>query len=262
MDTETVPCPICQNNTNFEILYRKDRYGLNVTTVKCPQCSFVFSQPMPTESFLNKFYSSKMFRGLDWGIIFITDRVRKEFSAPERANKHLDFIKHLMGQRTISKDVRSVLDIGSSEGSFLLGMLENYPNVATYAVEPGQNFRHLTEKKFRKIYNSLSEVDPNDKFDVITMWHVLEHVRDPLKILHDIKKHMSPESLLIFEIPDLDKYFGIGPIHVDHVVHFNAETIRKTLGTAGFDVVTMTGDKQFVMDERYGIKVVARVCRS
>jgi len=251
---------LCASTGPYKVLFEKDRYSLPVRTVECDDCKLTFSQPMPTEHFLNKFYSSGIYRGLDWGIVRVNEKVVKEFGAVQRARIHVDFIKHFLSQLSSpKKNIHSILDIGSSEGSFLTLFKQEFPGTSLYAVEPGKHFRYLHEKDFTKIYNNIDNIESDKKFDVITLWHVLEHVRDPIPFLQTIAKHLHSDGYLIFEVPSVSRYFGMSPIHIDHVIHLNKITAQKMLDLAGFDITFYSEDNSFLMDKLYGMKIVARL---
>jgi len=200
-----------------------------------------------------------MFRGLDWGVLKVSKKLAREFGAPERAKKHVVFMQALLNKGIISQgDFQSILDIGSSEGSFLLECKSVFKHIKTYGVEPGKNFRFLTQKLFTKVFSSVEEIPEKQTFDCITMWHVLEHVSDPNKTMKEVASRMSENSLFIFEVPDETRYNGIRPIHVDHTYHYSEETLKKFLQKAGLQFVESSHEPQFLMDNIYGIKIVAR----
>lgn len=258
-EAKNIPCPLCGNYRDFTTLWDKDRYGLPIKTVRCDTCSLVFTRPFPTDKFLNEFYSSRMFRGLDWGVMRVTRVIAQEFGAASRATKHINFLLDLLKRGIIEQSkFSSILDIGSSEGSFLIECKKLFPTLELYGVEPGKNFRFLNEHCFRQVFADLNNVPKSQTFDCITMWHVLEHVSDPVLMLSQIRNHMSSSSVLIFEVPDVSRYDSIRPIHVDHTFHYNKETLQKILEKAGLQLTESSQDASVLMDEKYGIKIVAK----
>ncbi len=259
LKTKDIPCPLCGNNDVFITLWNHDRYGLPITTVRCSSCGLVFTRPFPTEAFLDTFYSSHMFRGLDWGILNVTKKIALEFGAPDRAKKHIAYMSDLIRRGVLKKETfHSILDVGSSEGSFLLQCKESFPYVKTYGVEPGKNFRSLTEKEFTHVYEDIKKVPAEETFDCITLWHVFEHVSNPIAMLSSIQKHMNTDTLLVIEVPDVSRYDGIRAIHIDHTFHYTKETFEQIFQKVGLKLVESTHDNQFLMDDKYGIKVVAQ----
>lgn len=84
---------------------------------------------------------------------------------------------------------------------------------------------------------------PRDSFDLITLWHVLEHVSDPLPFLERLGELAHPGSALVVEVPDhaswprrLQKESWIGYDTPRHAVAYEPQTLSKTLEKAGWRV--------------------------
>jgi len=258
LSLEKIPCPACGNENNFTVLQAKDRYGLPITTVRCPKCSLAFSNPAPTGLFLKTFYGTSMFRGLDWGILKPTRKILQEFNAKNRAMNHLLFFDEIIFPK-FHNSARSILDIGSSDGTFLLEFSNKYSQVLCFGVEPGKLFRNHSEKQLTRVFDSLEEISKDETFDYITAWHVLEHSRDPKLFLKRVRDHMSDSSLLIFEVPDFDRYDNsIRPFHIDHICHFNETVIRRILTDVGLSVLGVYRENKYLSDNIYGIKLIAK----
>ena len=90
-------------------------------------------------------------------------------------------------------------------------------------------------------YVSYAELERNGPFDVVLCRHVLEHTYDPVKFLRGVGDLISPDGVLIIEVPNLQaplrKIFGK---HWDgyyvpyHPVHFSAEALHEAIVSAGF----------------------------
>lgn len=258
LQTAQMACPICGNTAAFTTVFEIDRYGLPITTVRCDTCTLLFTNPAPTDAFLNTFYSSTMFRGLDWGVLKPNGRVLQEFNASGRAKNHIRFFKEVVFPKSGGVP-SSILDIGSSDGTFLREFAKVFPQVTRFCIEPGKMFRKETEKEFERIYDAIEDVPEDKSFDILTAWHVLEHVRDPGTFLKHVASHMNASSRFVFEVPDADRFgTDIRPIHVDHICHYTEKTLGAVLEKAGLVIETVTRDSQYVGDNVYGIKVVAK----
>jgi hypothetical protein len=259
VETEPIVCPLC-SSSSFNVLHTKDRYGLESQVVKC-ECGFVYQNPILTDAFLSKFYNSYLFRCLDWGVLKATEALAKEFKANERAEKHYLFITSLEENKTI-KISSTLLDIGASEGTFLKTIHRNHPTLEISAVEPGKNFSALIGNITRNVWADLDEIPAEYKFDTITLWHVLEHTKNPREFVKKIVQHLNPEGNLIVEVPDFDRYGSeITPIHIDHTLHFNEGTLTRLMKEFNMEPLVVTRDKKYVMDEPYGIKMLSRLRR-
>jgi SAM-dependent methyltransferase len=88
---------------------------------------------------------------------------------------------------------------------------------------------------------------PAESFDVVTLFHVLEHLTDPKGALAHICRLLRPGGSLVVEVPNIGSWyarlFGDLWFHYDvprHLYHFNRVTLRRMLVESGFDVVTET----------------------
>src|SRR5690606_35906570 len=110
-------------------------------------------------------------------------------------DKAYQFVKKVaLGQKVglikkSNKGEGTLLDIGSGTGDFLAYAKNKNWNV--HGVEPGERARQFSEKKGIFVNEFLEDVEEM-YFDVITLWHVLEHVEDFEKYILEIKKRLKP----------------------------------------------------------------------
>lgn len=97
----------------------------------------------------------------------------------------------------------TILDVGCGTGDFLKAGKKNGFNVV--GAEPNKNARALAEKKSLTVKSDLSEIN-NIQFDVITLWHVLEHVPDYNDYINQLKKILKPNGILIIAVPNFNSY--------------------------------------------------------
>ncbi len=138
----------------------------------------------------------------------------------------------------------SLLDVGSGHGFFLeqcvaLGVaakgLETSPHAVEYA-------REKLKLDVRAI--PLDELPAAEKFDVITLWGVLEHVPDPLLTMRQVHAHLNPGGMTWVMTPNTNaverfvkgaNYFNF--LNKSHLTHFHRATLRALLEKAGFQNV-------------------------
>jgi SAM-dependent methyltransferase len=133
---------------------------------------------------------------------------------------------------------RHLLDIGCGQGTFLLLARQHGWNVAGTEMNPDPPRREgLT------VYSELSELPPGHRFDCITLWHSLEHLRDPVATIRDVRELLAPAGMLMIAVPDAAgiqaSVFGREWLHLDvprHLFHFDRRALRRLLHTAGFAV--------------------------
>ncbi|MFD2566977.1 class I SAM-dependent methyltransferase [Pseudotenacibaculum haliotis] len=101
------------------------------------------------------------------------------------------------------KPNKTVLDIGAGNGDFLLYCRENKFDVT--GVEPNATAREIAKEKGLTLHESLDHL-LDKKFDVITMWHVLEHVPNLFECLEQLKKMLNKNGKLIIAVPNYKSY--------------------------------------------------------
>lgn len=87
---------------------------------------------------------------------------------------------------------------------------------------------------------------PEGSFDMITAWHVLEHLNDPAEMLSRMPRLLKDDGLLVVEVPDFGSWtagrFGPDWFHLDparHVSHFTRASLIPLLTLAGYEVVSL-----------------------
>ena len=115
---------------------------------------------------------------------------------------------------------KKILDIGCGNGAGLLALSNQYKNSNIFGFEP--NDKPLDKvsswpNNIKKIYND--RPDENEKFDLITLFHVFEHIEDIFEFIEYIKKIISQKGVVIIQVPYLiNGAFDV--IIADHVHHF------------------------------------------
>lgn len=141
----------------------------------------------------------------------------------------------------VSKQQKSVLDIGCGTGSFL--EFTNKKGWVSYGVEPNNLAR---EKAINKKVNCFSNTKKiNDiKFNVVTMWHVLEHVEDLQTQFAEINRLLHDEGTLIIAVPNYKsfdanyyKQFWAAYDVPRHIWHFSENSIKILAETFGFELI-------------------------
>lgn len=100
---------------------------------------------------------------------------------------------------------KNLLDVGCGTGDFLLTCKNNNWNVV--GVEPNSNAKSLAKEKLKTetIFDSLNEID-SKQFDVITLWHVLEHVPDLDNYISKLKSLLKPNGVLVIAVPNYKSF--------------------------------------------------------
>ena len=131
----------------------------------------------------------------------------------------------------------SLLDVGCGDGAFLEKARRQGWQVTGTEID-------VTRSPIAGIRIASSLTDVDGRFDVITCWHVLEHLPDPVASLREMRSKLTADGALILSVPDAgglqSRIFGRFWFHRDvprHLSHFDLESLRRTLARAGFRVV-------------------------
>jgi 2-polyprenyl-3-methyl-5-hydroxy-6-metoxy-1,4-benzoquinol methylase len=124
-----------------------------------------------------------------------------------------------------------LLDIGAGTGDFLAAAKNNGWKVS--GAEPNEKAKGIASKKGVVLDESTTHFESNS-FDVITMWHVLEHVYDPEIQIRELKRLVKPNGTIIIAVPNFNsfdaKYYGEFWAAYDvprHLWHFSKTAIHK-----------------------------------
>jgi 2-polyprenyl-3-methyl-5-hydroxy-6-metoxy-1,4-benzoquinol methylase len=96
-----------------------------------------------------------------------------------------------------------ILDIGAGTGDFLLTAKND--GWETVGVEPSERAKNIARQKGISFVNEIDALE-NNSFDVITMWHVLEHVPNLELQIQELKRLLKPTGTLIIAVPNFKSY--------------------------------------------------------
>ena len=149
-------------------------------------------------------------------------------------------------------DFKSVLDYGTATGEFLAFLKQKTIKVS--GVEPNKNAREIANKQTNgKVSVSIDKV--SGKYDVITLWHVLEHVKEVDELIDKLKQRLSQNGILVIAVPNFKSYdaqhYGASWAAYDvprHLWHFSPVAIQKLFQKHQMQVV---GQKPLYFDSFY-----------
>ena len=232
-------CPICAGQQFTDFISCKDftTTGETFEIKKCNSCSFTFTNPQPDEKSIGKYYLSSNYISHTGGKKNITDRIyllARKWALKKKRN----LIENI-------SDGNSILDYGCGTGEFMSEMKKNGWEAS--GIEPSQIAREKSEKLNQtKVFIQLEEIE-NKKFDVITLWHVLEHIHDLNRTMEGLTQRMKDSSALIIAVPNLKSYdaehyksFWAAYDVPRHLWHFNQENMKQLLKNHGLKIVQVS----------------------
>jgi len=237
-------CPSCFKNSFREIFKPRLDWKFEnqpFSYLECQNCGLIVSNPIPTDAQVKNIY----------GKLFDYSAYKKvEFLKKLQASHR--FFKH---KKYFSKGLKS-LDVGAGHGYFVHVLKEAHLDSWGFDVSDNASLERNQKDKLQ-YYPKLSDVKETN-FDVITMWHTLEHINDPVSIIGMVKDKLKPGGKLLIGVPNSesvgmkfckDRWVWTQPPFI-HVFHFSAKNLTMMLENNGSNVTevktTDTWDAQFI----------------
>ena len=232
-------CPVCNGTIFTPFLTCKDHTvsGIEFEIVSCANCNFKFTNPRPDDELLGDYYKSE------------------EYISHSNTNKGLiSKLYHLVRNYTLNKKVKllsrfvsrgTILDYGCGTGMFLNACQQSGWEI--YGMEPDASARKIGSEMGLKVFSDKSSLKAGfgtKQLDVITFWHVLEHVTDLPQTLTFVKENLKQDGLLVIALPNYKSYdaryyekFWAAYDVPRHLYHFDIDTIQKLLIPYGFKLI-------------------------
>ncbi|MDD5729764.1 MAG: glycosyltransferase [Candidatus Omnitrophica bacterium] len=232
-------CSACGNHF-FKVL---ESCPLGFSVLECDECGFAFVEPSPDAEFLKKSYSENYY---------------EPWLKQQRRARIAMWKKRLSALDKYSGRKGSLLDVGCGEGLFLeLAKLDGWEasgtELSAFAV------KYAGEKLGFPIFEGqVEDIDFSGiKFDAVTLWHVLEHTKDPSAVLNKVRMLMKEDGVLLLALPNLDnkvyrflyrvvkgkRQHLFSPHDRElHLNFFKKETITRLLEKSGFEVSAVLPD--------------------
>lgn len=230
-------CPVC-NKGKFSPFLNCVDYTVSRETfsiVSCNGCGFKFTNPRPADADLGKYYKSDNYishSNTKKGIVnYLYQVVRKH-----TLEKKLSLVNSLGSKGKI-------LDVGCGTGEFL--SICKRGGWETLGIEPDQDAKALGIKNYglSVLQETALKTLPESSFDIISMWHVLEHVPNLNERLRDLKKILKPGGSIIVAVPNCSskdalryKQFWGAYDAPRHLWHFTPKDIQALFSSQGMKV--------------------------
>ena len=250
-------CPVCEYSEFLNHLTVTDHMITKevFTIVNCNSCGFHFTNPVPSEEVVGNYYKSENY-------------ISHSSSNTGLINKAYNLVRNITLRRKVKLVSRlaqgkELLDIGAGTGHFL-----NAAKGASFIVqglEPDEDAKKFAKSEFSLSLEDLEEIvkiESNSK-DVITMWHVLEHVFHLKRDLSEFVRVLNDDGVFIVAVPNMSswdaKHYGAFWAAYDvprHLYHFQESTIKNLFSQFNLDcveVLPMKFDSFYVsmLSEKY-----------
>ena len=221
-------CYLCKNSS-FKQRAGTVRDNPDLKVLECTYCGLVFLSSF--DHIRDGFYENSEMHGEN--LRDIQTLINESSFDDER---RFQFLKSLLPNR-------SVLDFGCGTGSFLFKarMLAN----TVHGVEPEKRLTDHFGQMNLTVYDDISKVPSQNKYDIITLFHVLEHFPDPKAILIKLSKLLEEEGQIIIEVPNSDdalltlyqsEAFSCFTYWSCHLFLFNTRTLKMLADQASLNI--------------------------
>jgi len=236
-------CPFCNSDKINLYINTKDylKTGETFDIYRCEDCHLVFTRDVPSEEDIDKYYESEDYishTDIKKGLINWLYHQARRYMLRRKAK----LISRLTNRRNL-------LDIGCGTGYFP-GYMKEKGYHAT-GVEKNSAARLFGEKKFGLTICTPEEFLADNRrniFDIITLWHVLEHIYDPNLYLEKIRQLLKNDGVLFVALPNHDSFdarhygsYWAGYDVPRHLWHFTPETLGHLAEKHNFQIVNLKG---------------------
>ena len=242
-------CRLCSSSNTQLLFVSKNIHGRHLlgrekfNVLECKNCEVTFTDVDVNSLFYSHYYPENYY---------------DEFQGGRLIGGILAFLEKFSFQRKLRLILRHkplgnrVLEIGCAQGKFLNDLT---PTFKKFGVEINENGRRYIQEHYPEITVYQDDIesenfgDCSTKYDIILMWHVLEHIKDPSAFLQRLSSLLNKNGVFIFEVPNRNslgfrltrkKWF-----HLDtprHLFHYNQRSLKQLLNQQGLKVIEYSGN--------------------
>lgn len=236
-------CKLCLRDGAISLFYAKDMHGRHSLSkdqfriYKCRWCNAVFTDLNIDNEYYKKYYPEDYYED---------NQVSKSINKLLRLFKEISFKNRLRTIKDYSPKGRTILEIGCAKGDFLRWLPSSFEK---YGIELNEAGYQYVKKNYKdiKIYNidiGRKSFNNGGKYDIIVMWHVLEHVYNPIDFIKRLSDILAEDGVIIFDVPNKNSIgFNLTKdawFHLDaprHLFHYTYNSVKWVLQKYNFEIV-------------------------
>jgi len=217
-------------------IFKNDSY-FHLPVYFCKKCNFyITGESEKIKQQLNELYSKEY-----WIDRKAENSIKSNYEDTDSLSKKRSWESQLKYCVSYIKNKNKLLEIGAGGGQSLEWFEEK--NFDVTGIEPDQNNVKLINKRLKKgkcLVGFVEDIEIEEKFDIIWMSHVLEHLVNPKQFLEKTKNMLKENGIFFIEVPNaenknlLEKTIFTDP----HTFHFSRKSLIKISETAGYHVLS------------------------
>ncbi|MDR1199444.1 MAG: class I SAM-dependent methyltransferase [Prevotellaceae bacterium] len=233
-------CPLCGSIKISPEFICKDYFasGEQFEIYICRQCGFLFTNNFPSNNCIGKYYDSPQY-------------ISHSDTKKGLTNKLYHFVRAYMLKRKLNfvckqskKKTGKILDIGCGTGYFLNEA--KHKGWETFGIEKNEQAHKLAVEYFDLLVKPEAHIYkfPKESFDVITLWHVLEHLENLNEIMEKMHGLLLQDGIVVIAVPNCASYdarhyktYWAGYDVPRHLWHFTPETMKLLAEKFKFNIV-------------------------
>ena len=217
-------CRLCQGSRMHHFSRRDAKNGEPMSLMLCQACSLVQVTQLPDAVELHRYYSHEYRENYK---LVHTPATKHIVRAAQAAIQRWKWISpHLPAQKSM------LVDVGAGGGEFVY--LSQRQGCQSMGLEPHQGYSEFARQAYEVDVQTGGVDQLNEACaDVITLFHVLEHLRDPLQVVQQLHRALRPDGLLAIEVPNILQA-DASPHNIffsAHLYYYNALSLDLLLST-------------------------------
>jgi SAM-dependent methyltransferase len=230
-------CPACKSSSLQKFISVKD-FSISqeiFQTQICETCSLVFTNPRPGKNEIAPYYEGDVYISHSDSKKGLINRVY-HLVREQALKSKLSLINSLKPEN------KSLLDVGAGTGAFLNFMKKNAWEVE--GVEPVESVRNKVLTQGLNVFDEAYLKNSGKKYDIITLWHVLEHVHTLEERISELHNLIKDSGYIIIAVPNHSSYdrkhyreFWAAYDVPRHLYHFSDESLIPLFKKSGLKLV-------------------------
>jgi 2-polyprenyl-3-methyl-5-hydroxy-6-metoxy-1,4-benzoquinol methylase len=258
---EITACPLCSKADSIH-QFTIDNFNYE----KCTGCGSIYTNPYLKEGVLTGLYNNGDYKAYQKNLVAKGSEVRSSI---------LENRKFIQVKEILNKKNASLLDVGCGNATFLNVCKQSGWNVQ--GVDPTKSSAQNALEKYNiEVHEGeFGNAKINSKFDVVTFWGVLEHLRYPVLALERARSMLNDGGMIVFEVPSSDcflsKYLSSYPFEATryiesgrHNIFFSENIINCLAVDIGMEVAFIESnglDIQTIFMEEFSVEITEKILK-